>query len=98
MDPKLEWDEAKAAQNHAQRGLHFTMAGQFNWSTAQTRLDDRQDYAEDRFISRGMIGDRLHTLIYTLRGDSLRIISLRKSNRREQIAYAAETGRPIGNP
>lgn len=96
VEAALEWDEAKATSNFAERGLHFADAAGFNWVSAQTFADERIDYGEERFMSRGMIGDRLHVLVFVLRGDRLRIISLRKANRREQLAYANETGRPIG--
>jgi uncharacterized protein len=90
-----EWDEEKAARNFLERGLHFADAAGFNWATAQTFADERTAYGEERFMSRGMIGERLHILVFVLREDKLRIISFRKANRREQNAYASETGRPI---
>jgi uncharacterized DUF497 family protein len=36
----------------------------------------------------GYIGDRLHVVIYSLRADVVRIISLRKANAREVKRYA----------
>ncbi len=94
MTWQCEWDEAKAAQNLAERGLHFSDASRFDWQSAQVFLDDRQDYSEERFIARGMLDGRLHILVYVLRNDRLRIISLRRANTRECQRYAEERDRP----
>jgi len=40
-----------------------------------------------------MIGERLHAIIFTPRVDGIRVISLRKANRREERKYA-ETSEP----
>lgn len=48
----------------------------------------RQQYAEQRFEAIGYIGLRLHVMVYCLRGDAIRVISLRKANAREVKRYA----------
>jgi uncharacterized DUF497 family protein len=49
MDDKFEWDEAKAAQNYADHGVTFEAAERvFQDPFAIERLDDRDDYGEDR--------------------------------------------------
>ena len=45
------------------------------------------DYGELRVVSAGYIGGRLHLVVWTARGDTRRIISLRKANDREEKAY-----------
>ena len=91
MTPLLEWDEEKAAQNLAQRGLHFSDASRFDWQRAQIALDTRFDYDEERFIARSFLDGRLHILVYVLRNDRLRIISLRRANARERARYVEES-------
>ena len=86
----LEWDPVKNRSNVRQHGLSFDAANAFDWNSAKVILDDRKDYGEARFQARGLIGERLHMLVFTLRNGRLRIISLRKANRREQRAYAIE--------
>ena len=54
--------------------------------------DDRQDYGEDRFITIGLLDERMVILVWTPRNDSHRIISMRKANEREQALYAARLG------
>jgi uncharacterized DUF497 family protein len=84
---ELEWDPEKARRNFEAHGVSFQMANQFDWSGAEHFIDDRFEYGEERFIALGLMGGRLHTLVYTQRGDRLRIISLRKSNKRELKRY-----------
>jgi len=52
------------------------------------RIEDRRfDYGETRLIAYGPIDGRLHCVWYTLRGDVVRIIGLRKANDRERKRY-----------
>ena len=44
-----------------------------------------------RYFALGHIGSRLYALVYTLRGDALRVISLRKANKREVKRYEQTT-------
>jgi uncharacterized DUF497 family protein len=86
-----EWDESKHAANLAKHGVDFHKAEQFEWTTAVEAKDNRFDYGEERWIALGMIGNRLHVLIYTIRGDSIRLISLRRANPREKEHYEQAT-------
>jgi hypothetical protein len=83
----FEWDNAKAARNDERHGVPFTAVSNFDFSTALVFKDDRQEYGEERMIAAGFIKDRLHVLVYTLRASTIRVISLRKANRREIEAY-----------
>jgi uncharacterized DUF497 family protein len=57
------------------------------WDTALVSIDDRYDYGEPRLEAIGLIGSRLHVLVFNLRETTVRIISLRKANRREVRHY-----------
>jgi len=50
-------------------------------------VDDRERYGELREMALGFIGVRLHAMAFTRRGDTVRIISLRKANRVEMRRY-----------
>ena len=52
-----------------------------------TVADTRLDYGEDRFMTVGYLDGRMVVVVWTMRGTSRRIISLRKANEREQDAY-----------
>ena len=52
-----------------------------------TVVDDRKDYGEVRFITIGILLERMVVLVWTERDDARRIISMRKANDREQNVY-----------
>jgi len=87
-----EWDEQKNLANVAKHGVRFETADAFAWSTAMEGSDSRSDYGEVRMVALGLIGTRLHVLVYTRRLDFIRVISLRKANERERRAYEAKQG------
>ena len=88
---KYEWDENKRVANLAKHGVDFIDAEDFDWSSAIETIDDRFNYIEDRWIALGFIGSRFHVLIYTMRGENIRLISLRKANKREKDYYEEKT-------
>ncbi len=84
---EIEFDPEKNDRNVRERGISFEQAQDFEWDGALVWRDTRRDYSEERFIALGLIGKRLHSLVFTVRGDAVRIISLRKANRREELPY-----------
>jgi len=84
---EYEWDDHKAACNRRNHGVDFTSIIDFDWEAAMVIEDQRKDYGERRFIAYGPIGNRLHCVVFTLRDDVIRIISLRKANCREVARY-----------
>lgn len=85
---KIEFDPAKNARNIAERGISFERAEEFEWKTAIIIKDKRKDYKETRFRAMGVIGERLHAMVFTPRDEGIRVISLRRANRREERKYA----------
>ncbi|VUD64241.1 hypothetical protein UKMH10_4107 [Burkholderia pseudomallei] len=43
-----------------------------------------------REVGFGVIGDRLYCVVFTQRGDSMHIISMRKANKREVKSYVEQ--------
>ena len=84
----IEFDPVKNNRNLEVRGISFESAAEFDFRSALILLDDRKDYGEIRYRAMGLIGDRLHALVFkeTIRG--IRVISLRKANPREERHYA----------
>ncbi|MGE0828896.1 MAG: BrnT family toxin [Hyphomonadaceae bacterium] len=81
--PGFEWDDRKAALNLRKHGVSFALAQHFDFETALEARDPESDeHGEERFLAIGKIEGRFHALVYTLRGENIRIISLRKA-----IAY-----------
>tara|TARA_B100001105_G_scaffold226071_1_gene195865 strand:+ start:72 stop:344 length:273 start_codon:yes stop_codon:yes gene_type:complete len=85
---RFTFDPAKSERNVVERGLPFTLVVEFDWSSALIAEDTRKMYPERRFQALGRIGEHLHMLVFTPRGDSLHVISLRRCNRRERTRYA----------
>ena len=81
------WDEDKRQATLLLRGLDFVMVRDFDLSSARIDPDLRRDYGEERFKATGMIDGRLFIVIFTSRGERLRLISLRKANEREKRAW-----------
>ncbi|MHB1936056.1 MAG: BrnT family toxin [Acidobacteriaceae bacterium] len=64
-----------------------TSPAEFDFETSVTTEDTRRDYGETRFRSLGFIGAELHAHVFIVRGDAMRIVSLRKANRRERARH-----------
>ena len=90
MGMGFEFDPAKDESNLDKHGVSLTDAEGFEWETVVVREDARKQYAEQRFQATGLIGERVHVMVYCLRGDVVRVISLRKANPREVNRYVAE--------
>lgn len=89
---KYTSDPTKRAKTLAERGLDMDDAGQVFEGPTITFEDDRRDYGEPRFITVGILADRMVLIAWTPRGKARRIISMRKANDREQKTYAALLG------
>jgi len=86
----IEFDPNKDASNLTKHGLSLKDADRFEWDTAVIHEDMRQRYAEQRFKATGLIGERLYVMIYCLRSDNVRAISLRRATNQEKRRYARE--------
>lgn len=84
----FEFDPVKGAKNLAKHGVSFSEVVDFDWENADVEEDFRNIYMERRFRATGLLHDRLHILVYCVRGALKRIISLRKANVRESKKYA----------
>jgi uncharacterized protein len=84
---KIIFDAEKRAKTLAERGLDFADAALVFLAKHITLEDDRQEYGEPRFITIGLLADRMVMLAWTPRDDKRRIISMRKCNDREIARY-----------
>jgi len=85
---QIEFDPSKRKDTLDQRGLDMAAAAEVFEGDHLTVEDDRFDYGETRYITIGFMTGRMVVLVWTSRGDTRRIISMRKANAREQKAYA----------
>ena len=93
-DDTFQWDDLKAAANYAKHGVTFEAARDvFKDPLAIEQMDDRQNYGEERWTILGMAEDRLLLVAYTMRGDSIRVISARAAEPYERREYHEQNAR-----
>lgn len=83
-----QWDSAKARRNLQKHGVDFAdVAGVFEDDRALT-IEDPSSEDEQRWVSIGMdcLG-RVLVVVYTWRGDTIRVISARPATPRERQQY-----------
>ncbi|HTP66006.1 MAG TPA: BrnT family toxin [Geobacteraceae bacterium] len=85
---KISFDPNKATANHRKHGIRFSDAESVLFdSTALTR-EDSDSEGEARFISIGMDATRrLLVVIFSYRGEEIRIISARRATAKEREFY-----------
>jgi hypothetical protein len=84
---RFTFDPAKSEKNMAERGLSFALAAELDWATALIVEDTRHDYGELRLRVLAVLHGRVHAAVVTPRNGELRVISLRKANRKEEKLY-----------
>ncbi|MGH6674679.1 MAG: BrnT family toxin [Xanthobacteraceae bacterium] len=87
---EIAFHPAKDAVNRAKHGVSLGEAARLDWNWLLVKFDTRADYGEPRQIGYGPIGRRLHCVVFVDRGNTRRIISLRKANTREIDRYEAQ--------
>ncbi len=83
---KTEWNPSKNEANKATHGLDFASFEGFDAEPTIVE-DDRHDYGETRFRAFGRVDGEARCLVYTLRGETMRIISYRRAHEKEMRRY-----------
>jgi uncharacterized DUF497 family protein len=87
----FEWGEAKRQSNLAKQGIDFLRAeALFDGRPVITALSKHTE--EVRFVTTGEIDGQFYTVIWTRRGDAIRLISARRASGAEQRAYRSLHG------
>lgn len=83
---KFEWDAKKSEANRVKHGIDFETATKI-WLD-ENRIEICSPHpVENRNIVIGRIQDSLWTAVYTVRGDAIRLISVRRARRKEANLY-----------
>jgi uncharacterized DUF497 family protein len=83
---RFEWDPAKSASNKVKHGVDFEEATAM-WRNGP-RLDIDVDHpVEPRLLTVGSLNGRIWTAVTTMRGDAIRLISVRRSRKEEVSLY-----------
>ena len=88
---EVSYDPAKNKHNLAIRGLSFNKVVEFEFETAVFTIDTRRDYGEIRHRALGLLGGRVHALVFVETQNGIRVISFRKANNREVNLYEEAT-------
>lgn len=83
----FQWDRAKDLANRAKHGIGFREAAEIFRGFILMAEDKRRDYGERRFIALGNYDGDVIRVVFTRRGDDIRVISAWKANRYDREAY-----------
>ena len=81
---RISYDPIKRRKTLDERGLDFEDAPAVFAGLTFEFEDTRQDYGEMRLICFGLLDNRMVVIVYTPRGTTRHIFSMRKANEREQ--------------
>lgn len=84
---KFEWDQNKNRKNIKRHGFDFNDAEEVFDGPKATFPDDRFEYAEDRYVTLGLLGNVVVYIAHAYRDDRVRPISMRKATAKERRIY-----------
>lgn len=84
----IDWDPNKARANSANHGVLFSDAEAILYDPNGITPENDRAEGEQRFVTLGLEAlGRALVVVYTYRGDTIRIISARRAARNEVRAY-----------
>ncbi len=84
----IEIDPVKAKKNFADHGIHLAESETVLYDPLALTQEDSTAGGEQRFLTVGMDAEgRVLAVVYTWRGDNIRLISARKATGREKQSY-----------
>jgi uncharacterized DUF497 family protein len=75
---EFDWDPAKSEATYRNRGFDFAYASRIFFGHRLETIDARADDGEVRISAIGQVGPDILTVIYTMRGSTVRLISARR--------------------
>jgi hypothetical protein len=84
---EFDWDPAKSGATLRERGFDFAYASRIFAGPRLEATDARTDYGEVRIRAIGQVGPDIVTVVYTVRGSLVRIISARRASRKERSQW-----------
>jgi uncharacterized protein len=82
---EFEWDDQKNKANIQKHGFPFTVAADVLSSRHYLKRSERAN--EDRWLAIGRFGMVLVSVVYTMRKERYRIISIRRARHDEEKEY-----------
>ena len=88
---QYEWDPPKARANAKKHGVRFADAVTALEDDRAVTVEDPDSEGERRFVSLGTDANgQLLVTVFTLRADTIRIISARKASKQERQRYEGD--------
>ena len=84
---RFTWHEPKRQATLQKRGLDFAQAKQLFAGPTFTFEDDRQDYGEQRWVTLGLLREKVVIIVHTESEAEIRIISMREAEKDEQHLF-----------
>ena len=85
---RTEFDPKKSATNLMKHGVSFAEAESVFYDPLGLTCEDGEAHGEARFVTIGLGGAaRILTVVWTYRGENVRLISAREATRNERRAY-----------
>ncbi len=82
---EFEFDPGKSAANQKKHGLSLDQAQKL-WEVPAVVVKVKT-VDEERFMIVGRLGEKFYSCIYTMRGETVRLISARRSHKKEEQLY-----------
>lgn len=83
---EFEYDLIKSKSNQKKHGINFEEAKRL-WNDVNRLQVEAKSDTELRFALIAICGDKLWTAFYTIRGERIRIISVRRARQGEGMLY-----------
>ena len=86
---RFEWDEAKRRANLRDHKIDFAAVEKEKIFAGETvtRLDERFEYGERRFLTLGLLKGEVVAIVHTESDEVVRLISVRKASKNEESSY-----------
>ncbi len=84
---KFEWDNEKNKLNIQRHEIDFQDAHFIFQFPLLVKVDTRKNYGEERLVGLGVLAEVVVVIVFTRRGDAIRVISIRRANKNERKVY-----------
>ncbi len=84
---EFEWDENKNFLNRNKHSIDFSELRKVFNQPMVIKIDNRENYGEIRWVALGNMDGLIVVLVYTEKGNKIRLISARRATKNEQKIY-----------
>lgn len=85
---RFTWHELKRRANLNKHRVDFADVEHVFAGPTFTFEDDREDYGEQRWVTLGLLGDKVVVTVHTESQDEIRVISMREADNDERYLFS----------